>query len=105
MGTYVLSHGFYDAYYLKAKKIRQMIVAEFEQAFQQCDVIVSPVTPGIAPLLGSFKDDPVQMYLTDIYTILVNLAYLPSLSIPGPLSEKEKMPLGVQLIGHNFSEY
>lgn len=105
MGTYVLSHGFYDAYYLKAKKIRQMMIAEFVRVFQQCDVIVSPVTPDIAPLLGSFTDDPVQMYLTDIYTILVNLAYLPSLSIPGPLSEKEKMPVGVQLIGPHFSDY
>lgn len=105
MGTYVLSHGFYDAYYLKAKKIRQMIVAEFEEVLQQCDVIVSPVTPSVAPRLGSFKDDPLQMYLTDVYTILVNLAYLPSLSIPGPLSEKEKMPVGVQLIGPHFSDY
>ena len=63
------------------------------------------MTPSVAPRLGSFKDDPLQMYLTDVYTILVNLAYLPSLSIPGPLSEKEKMPVGVQLIGPHFSDY
>jgi len=102
IGTYALSAGYYDAYYLKAQKVRQLIADDFRQAFEQCDVIASPTAPGTAFRLGDKADDPVSMYLQDIYTIAVNLAGLPALSIPAPASGG--MPVGLQLIGEYFDE-
>ena len=101
-GTYVLSAGYYDAYYLKAQKVRQLIADDFRTAFESCDLIVSPTAPGTAFRLGEKADDPVSMYLQDIYTIAVNLAGLPGISIPAPLSGG--MPVGLQLIGNYFDE-
>ncbi len=102
IGTYALSAGFYDAYYIKAQKIRQLIAQDFAKAFEQCDVIVSPTAPETAFRIGQKTDDPVSMYLQDIYTIAVNLAGLPGMSIPAPLSGG--MPVGFQLIGNLFDE-
>ena len=102
IGTYALSAGYYDAYYLKAQRVRQLIAGDFRQAFQQCDVIASPTAPGTAFALGAKTDDPVSMYLQDIYTIAVNLAGLPGVSIPAPASGG--MPVGLQLIGDYFEE-
>ena len=102
IGTYALSAGYYDAYYLKAQKIRQLIADDFRAAFEKCDVIASPTAPGTAFALGDKADDPVSMYLQDIYTIAVNLAGLPAMSIPAPASGG--MPVGLQLIGDYFDE-
>ena len=102
IGTYALSAGFYDAYYLKAQKIRQLIAQDFREAFAQCDLIVSPTAPDTAFPIGAKSDDPVSMYLQDIYTIAVNLAGLPGMSIPAPLAGG--MPVGFQLIGNLFDE-
>jgi aspartyl-tRNA(Asn)/glutamyl-tRNA(Gln) amidotransferase subunit A len=102
IGTYALSAGYYDAYYLKAQKIRQLIADDFRAAFARCDVIVSPTAPDTAFRLGDKADDPVSMYLQDIYTIAVNLAGLPAMSIPAPPSGG--MPVGLQLIGDYFQE-
>jgi aspartyl-tRNA(Asn)/glutamyl-tRNA(Gln) amidotransferase subunit A len=82
VGTYVLSHGYYDAYYIKAQKMRRLIAHDFAAAFKQCDVIAGPTTPTVAFGIGEKSSDPVQMYLSDIYTIAVNLAGLPGLSHP-----------------------
>jgi len=102
IGTYALSAGFYDAYYIKAQRIRQLIAQDFSNAFEQCDLIVSPTAPETAFRIGQKTDDPVSMYLQDIYTIAVNLAGLPGMSIPAPLSGG--MPVGFQLIGNLFDE-
>jgi len=102
IGTYALSAGYYDAYYLKAQKVRQLIADDFRRAFEQCDVIAGPTAPGTAFRLGEKADDPVSMYLQDIYTIAVNLAGLPGMSIPAPASRG--MPVGLQLIGNYFDE-
>ncbi|CAC9612464.1 Aspartyl-tRNA(Asn) amidotransferase subunit A (EC 6.3.5.6) @ Glutamyl-tRNA(Gln) amidotransferase subunit A (EC 6.3.5.7) [uncultured Gammaproteobacteria bacterium] len=101
IGTYALSAGYYDAYYLKAQKTRHLISDDFKQAFEKVDVIMGPVSPTTAFDLGSFKD-PVSMYLADIYTLSANLAGLPSMSIPAGFSQK--MPVGLQLIGNYWSE-
>ncbi|MCC6532279.1 MAG: Asp-tRNA(Asn)/Glu-tRNA(Gln) amidotransferase subunit GatA [Burkholderiales bacterium] len=103
IGTYVLSHGYYDAYYIKAQKIRRLIAADFAAAFRRCDVIMGPTSPTTAFELGSRTSDPVQMYLSDIYTIAVNLAGLPGLSIPAGF-DAAGLPVGLQLIGDYFSE-
>jgi aspartyl-tRNA(Asn)/glutamyl-tRNA(Gln) amidotransferase subunit A len=103
IGTYVLSHGYYDAYYIKAQKLRRLIAADFAEAFRQCDVIMGPTSPTTAFELGSRTADPVQMYLCDIYTIAVNLAGLPGLSIPAGF-DGGGLPVGLQLIGDYFSE-
>jgi aspartyl-tRNA(Asn)/glutamyl-tRNA(Gln) amidotransferase subunit A len=103
IGTYVLSHGYYDAYYLQAQKIRRLIAQDFVDAFKQCDVIMGPTSPSTAFKLGEKGDDPVQMYLSDIYTIAVNLAGLPGMSIPCGFGENE-MPVGLQIIGNYFDE-
>jgi aspartyl-tRNA(Asn)/glutamyl-tRNA(Gln) amidotransferase subunit A len=103
IGTYVLSHGYYDAYYIKAQKIRRLIAADFADAFGQCDVIMGPTSPTTAFELGSRAADPVQMYLSDIYTIAVNLAGLPGLSIPAGF-DAAGLPVGLQLIGNYFAE-
>ena len=102
IGTYVLSHGYYDAYYLQAQRIRRLIANDFVEAFKQCDVIMGPTSPSTAFKLGEKASDPVQMYLSDIYTIAVNLAGLPGMSIPCGFADG--LPSGLQLIGNYFSE-
>ncbi len=103
VGTYVLSHGYYDAYYLQAQRLRRLIAQDFQTALAQCDVIAGPTTPTTAWTLGEMADDPVQMYLSDIYTIAVNLAGLPGLSQPCGFGV-DGMPIGLQLVGDYFSE-
>lgn len=103
IGAYVLSHGYYDAYYLQAQKIRRLIAADFAAAFQQCDVILGPTAPTPAFNFGEKASDPVAMYLSDIYTIAVNLAGLPGMSIPCGFASNGR-PVGLQLIGNLFSE-
>jgi len=102
IGTYVLSHGYYDAYYLQAQRIRRLIANDFTEAFRQCDMIIGPTSPSTAFKLGEKASDPVQMYLSDIYTIAVNLAGLPGLSIPCGFAGG--LPAGLQLIGNYFTE-
>ncbi len=102
IGTYVLSHGYYDAYYLQAQRIRRLIANDFVEAFRQCDVIIGPTSPSTAFRLGEKASDPVQMYLSDIYTLAVNLAGLPGMSIPCGFADR--LPAGLQLIGDYFSE-
>jgi aspartyl-tRNA(Asn)/glutamyl-tRNA(Gln) amidotransferase subunit A len=102
IGTYVLSAGYYDAYYLKAQQLRQLISEDFKQAFKEVDVIMGPTTPTVAFNLGEKADDPVTMYLSDIYTIAVNLAGLPGMSIPAGFVGIR--PVGLQLIGNYFNE-
>jgi len=103
IGTYVLSHGYYDAYYLQAQKLRRLIACDFAQAFGQCDVILGPTSPTVAFRIGERTADPVQMYLCDIYTIAVNLAGLPGMSIPCGFGDGE-LPVGLQIIGNYFEE-
>jgi len=103
IGSYVLSHGYYDAYYLKAQKIRRIIANDFQTAFQSCDLILGPVAPDIAWRFGEKSQNPIQMYLADIYTLSANLAGLPAMSTPCGFSP-EGMPIGMQLIGNYFSE-
>ncbi|OSI09684.1 Asp-tRNA(Asn)/Glu-tRNA(Gln) amidotransferase subunit GatA [Neisseria canis] len=103
IGTYVLSHGYYDAYYLKAQKLRRLVTNDFQTALQQCDIILAPTAPTAAPKLNSNINDPVQMYLSDIYTIAVNLAGLPAMTLPAGFSS-DGLPIGVQLIGNYFAE-
>ncbi|MEZ0237183.1 MAG: Asp-tRNA(Asn)/Glu-tRNA(Gln) amidotransferase subunit GatA [Methylophilaceae bacterium] len=102
IGTYVLSAGYYDAYYLKAQKIRRLIAQDFTEAFKQCDVIMGPAAPGTAFKVGEKTADPVSMYLEDLYTIAVNLAGLPGMSIPAGFSHG--LPVGLQIIGNYFDE-
>ena len=103
IGTYVLSHGYYDAYYMQAQKIRRLIAQDFNEAFQHCDIIMGPTAPSTAFNFGEKADDPVSMYLSDIYTIAVNLAGLPGMSVPCGLGSNGR-PVGLQLIGNYFSE-
>ncbi len=103
IGTYVLCHGYYDAYYLQAQKIRRIIAADFQAAFKECDVILGPVAPDVAWRLGEKSKDPVQMYLEDIYTLSTNLAGLPAMSAPCGFNAND-LPIGMQLIGNYFSE-
>ena len=103
IGTYVLSAGYYDAYYLKAQKVRALIARDFEQAYAACDVILTPTAPSAAFAMGEKMDDPVAMYLNDVFTVTVNLAGLPGISIPAGLSQ-DGLPLGLQLIGRAFDE-
>ncbi len=103
IGTYVLSHGYYDAYYLQAQKIRRLIANDFVEAFKSCDLIMGPTSPTTAFALGAKSGDPVQMYLSDIYTISTNLAGLPGMSIPCGFGA-DGMPVGLQLVGTYFSE-
>ncbi|MGY8905467.1 MAG: Asp-tRNA(Asn)/Glu-tRNA(Gln) amidotransferase subunit GatA [Burkholderiales bacterium] len=103
IGTYVLSHGYYDAYYLQAQKIRRMIADDFQQAFKLCDVIAGPVAPTVAWHLGDKTDDPVANYLADIFTLPASLAGLPGMSVPVGLGSGN-MPVGMQLIGNYFAE-
>jgi len=103
IGTYVLSHGYYDAYYLKAQRIRRLIAGDFAEAFKVCDLIASPASPSVAFRFGEKSADPVQMYLSDIYTISTNLAGLPGMSLPCGFG-RDRMPVGLQLIGNWFGE-
>ena len=103
IGTYVLCHGYYDAYYLQAQKIRRIIAADFQAAFSRCDIILGPVAPDVAWRLGEKSKDPVQMYLEDIYTLSTNLAGLPAMSVPCGFSSNN-LPIGMQFIGNYFSE-
>ncbi|MEP6825431.1 MAG: Asp-tRNA(Asn)/Glu-tRNA(Gln) amidotransferase subunit GatA [Ramlibacter sp.] len=103
IGTYVLSHGYYDAYYLQAQKIRRMIADDFQQAFKRCDVIAGPVAPTVAWKLGEHGNDPLADYLADIFTLPASLAGLPGMSVPAGFGEGG-MPVGIQLIGNYFKE-
>jgi aspartyl-tRNA(Asn)/glutamyl-tRNA(Gln) amidotransferase subunit A len=103
VGTYVLSHGYYDAYYLQAQKIRRMIADDFQDAFKQCDVIAGPVAPSVAWKLGEHGNDPLADYLADIFTLPASLAGLPGMSIPCGFGDGG-MPVGLQLIGNYFGE-
>jgi len=103
VGTYVLSHGYYDAYYLQAQKIRRLIAQDFAAAFSRCDLVMGPTSPSTAFALGAKSDDPVQMYLNDIFTIPAPLAGLPALSVPCGF-DAQGLPVGLQLTGPHFSE-
>jgi len=102
IGTYALSAGYYDAYYLKAQKIRKIISNEFEDAFKEVDLIIGPTTPDTAFKLGEKTNDPIAMYLSDVFTVSTNLAGLPAMSIP--MGFKNNLPLGLQIIGNHFDE-
>jgi aspartyl-tRNA(Asn)/glutamyl-tRNA(Gln) amidotransferase subunit A len=102
IGTYALSSGYYDAYYLKAQKVRTVIRREFDAAFEKYDVLVAPVTPTPAFRIGEKTDDPYAMYLNDVFTLPVNIAGLPGISVPGGFVDG--LPVGVQFIGKPFDE-
>lgn len=103
IGTYVLSHGYYDAYYLKAQRVRRRIAMDYADAFEKCDVIMGPTTPSTAFAIGSKTEDPVQMYLNDIYTASVNLAGLPAMSIPAGF-DNDGLPVGLHIVGKYLQE-
>ena len=112
-GTYVLSHGYYDAYYLQAQKIRRMIADDFQNAFKECDVIAGPVAPSVAWKFGENAGDPVADYLADIFTLPASLAGLPGMSVPAGFGHgmqgsetgsAKPLPVGLQLIGNYFKE-
>jgi len=103
IGTYVLSAGYYDAYYIKAQKVRRLILDDFLNAYKQCDVLLTPSTPSAAFAIGENEDDPIKMYLNDVFTVSVNLAGLPGLSVPVGLND-QGLPLGLQLIGRPWDE-
>ena len=104
LGTYALSAGYYQAYYLRAQKVRTLIRRDFDRAFEVCDLLAGPVSPTVAFRLGEKVDDPLQMYLADIFTISCNLAALPGLSVPCGIHPREKLPVGLQLVGRPFDE-
>lgn len=103
IGTYVLSSGYYDAYYTKAQKVRRLIADDFKKAYETCDVLLTPATPSAAFAIGENEDDPVKMYLNDVFTVTVNLAGLPGMVVPAGLSA-DGLPLGLQLIGRAWDE-
>jgi aspartyl-tRNA(Asn)/glutamyl-tRNA(Gln) amidotransferase subunit A len=103
IGTYVLSSGYYDAYYIRAQKVRTLIAQDFAEAYKKCDVLLTPATPGPAFAVGSKTADPVAMYLNDVFTVTVNLAGLPGLAVPAGLTA-DGLPLGLQIIGKAFDE-
>lgn len=103
VGTYVLSHGYYDAYYIQAQKVRRLIANDFSRAFESCDLIVGPVAPSAAFNIGEKSGDPVEMYLSDIYTLSANLAGLPGMSVPAGFADNGR-PVGLQIIGNYFAE-
>lgn len=103
IGTYVLSHGYYDAYYLQAQKLRRLIAEDFTKAFTQCDLIMGPTSPTVAFNIGERCNDPIQMYLSDIYTSAASLAGLPGMSIPVGFGS-DKRPIGLHIIGNYFRE-
>ena len=103
IGTYVLSAGYYDAYYLKAQKVRKLIANDFNEAFKECDLIVTPTAPSAAFPLDQEQDDPIKMYLNDVFTVPASLAGLPGISIPFG-KDKNNLPLGIQILGKHFDE-
>ncbi len=103
IGTYVLSHGYYDAYYIKAQKLRRLIAQDFAEAYKLCDIIMGPTTPTVAFNLGEKSGDPIQMYLSDIYTSAANLTGMPAMSIPVGFGDKNR-PIGLHIIGNYFKE-
>jgi aspartyl-tRNA(Asn)/glutamyl-tRNA(Gln) amidotransferase subunit A len=103
VGTFVLSSGYYDAYYTKAQRVRRLIADDFVKAYQQCDVILAPTTPSSAFIIGENEDDPVKMYLNDVFTIPASLAGLPCMSVPAAM-DSQGLPLGLQVIGRSFDE-
>ena len=102
VGTYALSAGYYDAYYLKAQQLRRLISQDYQRAFEEVDVLMGPTAPTVAFRIGEKVDDPVTMYLSDIYTIAVNLAGLPGMSVPAGFVNG--LPVGLQMIGNYFDE-
>jgi aspartyl-tRNA(Asn)/glutamyl-tRNA(Gln) amidotransferase subunit A len=103
LGNFVLSSGYYDAYYKKAKKVQQLIVNDFENAFNKCDVLLSPTSPSVAFKLGEKLNDHIKMYLSDVYTVPVNIVGCPAISFPCA-NNAEGLPIGLQLIGKKFDE-
>ena len=103
IGTYVLSAGYYDAYYLKAQRVRALIARDFAAAFERVDCLLTPTAPSAAFAIGDNSDDPVAMYLNDVFTVPANLAGLPAISVPSGLSA-DGLPLGLQVIGRAFDE-
>ena len=103
IGTYVLSAGYYDAYYLKAQRVRALIAQDFAAAFERVDAILAPIAPSAAFAIGEKSDDPIAMYLNDVFTVPANLAGLPAISVPAGLSA-DGLPLGLQIIGRAFDE-
>ena len=103
LGSFVLSSGYYDAYYLKALKVKALIKEEFDKAFEKYDIILGPVAPTTAPKLGASLSDPLKMYLSDIYTVSANLAGIPGISIPCGV-DSNNLPIGLQLMGKPFME-
>ncbi len=104
LGTYALSAGYYDAYYARAQKVRTLIRRDFDRAFERCDVVAGPVSPSVAFRLGEKVQDPLQMYLADVFTITCNLAALPGISVPCGVDGATGMPVGLQLLGRPFDE-
>ena len=103
IGTYVLSAGYYDAYYLKALKVRKLISEDFANAFEKCDFILTPTTPNVAFPIGEKQTDPIEMYLNDVLTVPASLAGLPAISVSAGLNN-DKLPIGLQIIGKPFEE-
>ena len=103
IGTYVLSAGYYDAYYIRAQRVRALIARDFTEAFKQVDVMLTPTAPSAAFAVDEKADDPIAMYLNDVFTVTVNLSGLPGISVPAGLSA-DGLPLGLQLIGKAFDE-
>ena len=103
IGTYVLSSGYYDAYYLKAQKVRKLISEDFLKAFKKCDIILTPTTPNVAFPIGEKQTDPIEMYLNDVLTVPASLAGLPAISVSASLNS-DGLPIGLQIIGKPFEE-
>jgi len=103
LGTYALSAGYYDAYYKKASQVRSLIIKDFKESFEKCDLILGPVAPSAAPKIGAMAEDPLAMYMSDVFTLPANLAGLPGISLPCGFS-KENLPIGLQLMGKHFDE-
>ena len=103
IGTYALSSGYYDAYYIKAQKVRRLISNDFTEAYKQCDVLLTPTAPSAAFALGENEDDPIKMYLNDVFTVPASLAGLPGMSVPAGLNG-QGLPLGLQIIGRPWDE-
>src|SRR5438067_971487 len=104
LGTYVLSSGYYDAYYLRAQKVRTLIRQDFLKAFEKVDAIVTPTSPTAAFKVGEKSDDPLQMYLSDVFTVAANVAGICGVSVPCGFTQSPKLPIGLQLLGKPFGE-
>ena len=103
IGTYALSSGYYDAYYIKAQKVRRLISQDFIKVFEKCDALLTPTAPSAAFAIGENEDDPIKMYLNDVFTVPANLAGLPGMSVPAGL-DKQGLPLGLQVVGKAWDE-